>query len=165
MLFPRRSAACRRGSASCSQADMADEASAEGRVVGLDLGEARIGVSISDPGRRIAVPLGTVQVGRPPGELRAIAAIVAENDVVLVVLGHPLSMSGAAGTSARRTQDFADVLRASLSVPVVLQDERLSTVEAERALRGAGVKGPDLRRVVDRSAATVILQAWLDENA
>jgi putative Holliday junction resolvase len=143
---------------------MVDSGAAEGRVVGLDLGEARIGVSISDPDRRVAVPIGTVQVGRPPGELRAIAAIVADNDAVLVVLGLPLSMSGDPGPSARRAQDFADVLRTAIPVPVVLQDERLSTVEAEKTLREAGVKGRDLRSVIDRSAATVILQAWLDEN-
>ena len=143
---------------------MVDSGAAEGRVVGLDLGEARIGVSISDPDRRVAMPIGTVQVGRPPGELRAIAAIVADNDAVLVVLGLPLSMSGDPGPSARRAQDFAGVLRTAIPVPVVLQDERLSTVEAEKTLREAGVKGRDLRSVIDRSAATVILQAWLDEN-
>jgi putative holliday junction resolvase len=143
---------------------MANAGVTQGRVLGLDLGEARIGVSISDPDRRIAVPIGTVQVGRPPGELKAIASIVADNDAVLVVLGLPISMGGGSGPSARRAQDFAEVLRDAVPVPVVLQDERLSTVEAERALHEAGVKGRDLRRVVDSSAATVILQAWLDEN-
>ena len=144
---------------------MSDPIATKGRVVGLDLGEARIGVSISDPDRRVAVPIGTVQVGRPPGELKAIAAIVADNGAVLVVLGLPISLGGGIGPSARRAEDFADVLRAAVSVPVVLQDERLSTVEAEKALRGAGANGREIRRAVDRSAATVILQAWLDENA
>ena len=137
---------------------------ATGRVMGLDLGDVRIGVAISDPERRLAVPLGTVRVGRPPGELSAIAELVAENDVVLVVVGHPLSLSGDAGPRARHAEELASALAAAVHVPVELQDERLSTVEAERALREAGANGRDVRRLVDRSAATVILQAWLDEH-
>ena len=67
-----------------------------GRILGLDLGDVRIGVAISDDARRLAVPLGTVQVGRPPGELKAIAAIVTDNGVTLVVVGLPLSATSAA---------------------------------------------------------------------
>jgi putative holliday junction resolvase len=133
-----------------------------GRILGLDLGDARIGVAISDPDRRVAVPLGTVSVGQPPGELKAVAALVAENDVVLVVMGHPLLLSGERGASAAHAEEFAAALRAVLDVPVELHDERLSTSEAERALRDAGVSGRERRRVVDRSAATVILQSFLD---
>ncbi|MBI3648773.1 MAG: Holliday junction resolvase RuvX [Actinobacteria bacterium] len=135
-----------------------------GRVLGLDPGDVRIGVAISDAGRRIAVPLGTVRVGRPPGELKAIAEIASENGVVLVVVGHPLSLSGEAGARARQAESFADALRASVGIPVELQDERMSTVEAERALRAAGARGRDVRRAVDRSSAALILQAWLDEH-
>ena len=137
---------------------------ASGRVLGLDLGDARIGVAISDPERRLAVPLGTVHVGQPPGELKAIAALVSQHEVVQVVLGHPRSMSGASGARAGHAEAFAEALRAILAVPVSLQDERLSTVEAERALRDAGVSGRDRRRVVDRTAAAVILQGWLDAH-
>jgi putative Holliday junction resolvase len=133
-----------------------------GRVLGLDLGDARIGVAISDPGRRLALPLGTVRVGQPPGELKAIAALIKENGVSLVVLGHPRSMSGEAGPRARHAEEFAGALRSVVEVPVELQDERLTTVEAERALREAGVDGRDRRAVVDRTAAAVILQGWLD---
>ena len=143
---------------------MAPAGDASGRVLGLDLGDARVGVAISDPERRLAVPLGTVHVGQPPGELKAIAALVSDHDVTLVVLGNPLSMSGDAGPSSRHAEAFADALRALVRVPVELQDERLSTVEAERALREAGVTGRARRRVVDRSAAAVILQAWLDAH-
>lgn len=138
---------------------------ASGRVLGLDLGAARIGVAISDPERRMAVPLGTVQVGRPPGELIAIADLVREHDATAVVLGWPRSLSGDSGPGAHHAEAFADALRAVLTVPVELQDERLSTVEAERLLRDAGIKGQDRRKVVDRTAAAVILQAWLDVRA
>jgi putative Holliday junction resolvase len=132
-----------------------------GRVLGLDLGDVRIGVAISDPERRIAVPMGTVRTGAP-ADLRAIAELVREHDVVLVVVGLPLRLSGERGSAAAKAEGFAAALRAVLDVPIVLQDERLSTVEAERALREGGVSGPARRAVVDRSAATVILQAYLD---
>jgi len=133
-----------------------------GRVLGLDLGSARIGVALSDPDRRLAVPLGTVHVGQPPGELIAVAELVREHEITTVVLGWPRSLSGGSGPSAQHAEAFAQALRTILKVPVELQDERLSTVEAERLLRDAGVKGRDRRSVVDRTAATVILQAWLD---
>jgi putative holliday junction resolvase len=137
---------------------------AGGRVLGLDLGAARIGVAISDPDRRVAVPLGTVHVGQPPGELIALADLVREHAITTVVLGLPRSLSGASGPSAQHAEAFAQALRGVLKVPVELQDERLSTVEAERLLRDAGIKGRDRRAVVDRTAATVILQAWLDQR-
>ncbi len=137
-------------------------ASPPGRVLGLDLGDVRIGVAISDPERRLAVPVGTVQVGRPPGEMRAIADLVAEHGAVMVVMGDPVSMDGSRGTRASHAASFAEALRAFLDVPVVLHDERLSTVEAERSLREAGVTGRRRRSVVDAAAAQIILQAWLD---
>ncbi len=132
-----------------------------GRVLGLDLGDARIGVAISDDERRVAVPLGTVRTGAPE-DVRAIAALVREHDVTLVVVGHPLLLSGRPGERADHAERFAEALRTVLEIPVTMHDERLSTVEAERALRAAGVSAKDRRGAVDRSAATVILQAWLD---
>jgi putative Holliday junction resolvase len=138
--------------------------SGRGRVLGLDLGDVRIGVAISDPDRRLAVPLGTVQVGRPPGEMRAIAELVTDQAATLVVVGEPLSLDGTRGTRASHAASFADALRAVLDVPVVLHDERLSTVEAERALRDAGVSGKRRRSVIDATAAQIILQAWLDAS-
>jgi putative Holliday junction resolvase len=135
-----------------------------GVVLGLDLGDARIGVAISDPERRVAVPIGTVHVGQPPGELKAIAALVREHGAAVVVLGHPRSMSGEAGPRAHLAESFADALRAILDVPVELQDERLSTVEAERQLATGGTRGRAARERVDASAAAVILQAWLERR-
>lgn len=134
-----------------------------GRVLGLDLGDARIGVAISDDARRMAVPLGTVRTGAP-ADVRAIVDLVREHGVTLVVVGHPLLLSGEAGGRAHHAERFAAALTGLLDVPVLLQDERLSTVEAERALRESGASGRDRRRTIDRSAATVILQAWLDTD-
>ena len=107
------------------------------------------------------MPLGTVRTGAP-ADVKAIADLVTEHGVRLVVVGHPLHLSGGAGERAHHTERFAEALGAFLDVPVVLQDERLSSVEADRALREAGASGRERRRTVDRSAATVILQAWLD---
>lgn len=132
-----------------------------GRVLGLDLGDARIGVAVSDPDRRLAVPLGTIRTGAP-ADVRAIAALVDEQAATLVVVGHPLLLSGEAGARAHHAERFAEALAGVLAVPVVLQDERLSTKEAERALRAAGRSAREARRAVDETAATVILQAFLD---
>jgi putative Holliday junction resolvase len=133
-----------------------------GRVLGLDLGDVRIGVAISDPDRRIALPLGTVQVGRPPGEMRAIADLVREREVTLVVIGEPVSLDGVRRERATHAANFADAMRGLLGVPVAMHDERLSTVEAERSLRDAGVDRKRRRSVVDSAAAQIILQSWLD---
>jgi len=141
-----------------------EPANAHGPVLGLDLGQARIGVAVSDPNRRTAVPVGTVRTGAP-ADLKAIAAMAAERGVTEVVLGHPISLSGAAGEAAKLAERFAEALRAVLGVPVHLQDERLTTAEAERRLRDAGITGRARREVVDREAAVLILQAWLDRQA
>ena len=135
-----------------------------GRVLGLDLGDARIGVAISDDDRRLAVPLGTVRTGAP-ADLRAIAGLVQDRGVMLVVVGHPLLLAGEPGERARHAERFAEALGPVVGVPVVLHDERLSTVEAERQLRKTGAAGRKRRKAIDRSAATVILQSWLDAAA
>jgi putative Holliday junction resolvase len=140
-----------------------EEPRAPGPVLGLDLGGSRIGVAVSDPERRVAVPVGSVRAGAPQ-DLKAIAALAREHGVAAVVVGHPVGMSGVAGESAHHAERFAQVLRDLLGLPVSLQDERLSTVEAGNRLAAAGVRGRDRREVIDATAATVILQAWLDRG-
>ena len=144
---------------------VSDEVSEQpsGRALGLDLGDVRIGVAISDPERRLAVPLGVVRTGAP-ADLKAVRSLVADNGVSLVVIGNPLLLSGERGDRARKAEEFASALRAVLDVPVELQDERLSTVEAERSLRESGAGAAERRSNVDRTAATVILQAYLDAH-
>lgn len=134
-----------------------------GRVLALDLGQSRIGVAISDADRRVAVPLGTVRTGAPQ-DLKAIVALVHENEVNEVVVGLPLQLSGEQGEAADHAEKFAEALRGLLAVPVVLEDERLTSVEAERRLADAGLSGRERRRVVDQSAAAVILQSFLDRG-
>ena len=137
---------------------------AGGPVLGLDLGEVRIGVAVSDPERRVAVPAGTIRVAGAPHDLKAVAALVGEHGATEVVVGHPLTMAGERGAAAQRAEEFADGLRLILQVPVHLQDERLSTVEAERGLREAGAGGLRRRAAVDKAAATLILRAFLEKT-
>jgi putative Holliday junction resolvase len=133
-------------------------------VLGLDLGQARIGVAISDDARRLALPLGTVRTGAPQ-DVKAIAALVREHEATEVVIGLPLSLSGREGEAADHARRFAEALRGFLGVPVHLQDERLSTVEAERNLKQVNVTRRARREVIDQAAAVVILQSWLDGRA
>jgi putative holliday junction resolvase len=139
------------------------KATDRGRILGLDLGQSRIGVAISDPERRLAVPLGTVRTGAPE-DVKAIAALVRDHEIAAIVVGQPLSLSGRKGEAADHAEKFAQALRGFLGVPVLLQDERLTTVQAERSLGELGVRGRDRRRIVDQSAATLILQAYLDRT-
>jgi putative Holliday junction resolvase len=133
------------------------------RAVGLDLGRKRIGVAVSDSAGLMAVPSQVVErTGDDPRDRRRIAAIVDEVGAERVVVGLPLSMDGSDGPAATWARAEAEALAAVVGVPVELHDERLSTVTAQSALVTAGVKGRDRRRVVDQTAATVILQSWLD---
>lgn len=135
-----------------------------GRVLALDVGKARIGVAVSDPEGRVALPAGTIRVAGGPQDLRAVAALVERYDVAEVVVGHPLAMSGARGSAAREAERFVEGLRRVLRVPVRLHDERLTTVQAERDLLAAGASRRSRSRSVDQAAATIILQSYLDRR-
>jgi len=129
--------------------------------LGLDPGEARIGVARSDPSGFLATPVETVARGR--GDLARIAAIVGEEEAVEIVVGLPRSLSGGEGPAAARVREFARALaRFVAPVPVRLCDERLTTVAAEAVLREQGRKGRKRRAVVDQAAAVLILQHALD---
>jgi putative holliday junction resolvase len=133
------------------------------RAVGLDLGTRRIGVALSNSAGTVATPYDVLtRSDDRVDDHGRIAAIVDEAGAGVVVVGLPLSLDGSVGPAARDVLDEADELRARLPVAVITWDERLSTVEAQRRLRTAGVKGRKGRRVVDQVAATVILQSWLD---
>jgi len=122
-----------------------------GRVLALDVGTRRLGVAVSDPTGTVASPLATIP-RRTPAE-----------DATTVVAGLPVTMAGAEGPAARAVRAYLDELRPLLPGLVFeLVDERLSTVAAERALVGGGVRRRDRRQVVDQVAASVFLQTWLD---
>jgi putative Holliday junction resolvase len=129
--------------------------------LGIDPGDARIGVARSDPSGFLASPVETVRRGK--GDLRRIARILKESEAMEVVVGLPRSLSGGEGPAAAKTRDFARSLaRRVAPVPVRLCDERLTTVSAEAMLRDRGRKGSDRRSVVDQAAAVLILQHALD---
>lgn len=129
--------------------------------LGIDPGDARIGVARSDPSGMIATPVETVRRGE--GDLDRIADLVAEEGAFEVVVGLPRSLSGGEGPAARRTREFARSLARRIApVPVRLCDERLTTVSAESMLRERGRKGRKRRAVVDQAAAVLILQHALD---
>jgi putative Holliday junction resolvase len=137
-----------------------------GRVVGIDLGAKRIGVAISDGARTVATPIEVVARAKDPAvHRRKLAAIVAEWEATAVVVGLPLSLSGAAGPAAEAALVEVEALRAVLGVPVHVHDERLSTVTAERSLAAQGLDARARREVVDKVAAAVVLQAWLEGEA
>ena len=129
--------------------------------LGLDPGEARIGVARSDPSGFLATPIETVRRGE--GDLDRIVALVAETEPVEIVVGLPRSLSGGEGPAAQRVRQFARLLaRRVAPVTVRLCDERLTTVSAEAMLREQGRKGQRRRAVVDQVAAVLILQHALD---
>lgn len=133
------------------------------RAVGLDLGERRIGVAVSDRAGAMAVGHGVVErTGDADRDWQAVVRLVDELEAECVVVGLPLSLDGGHGPAALKAESDAAALRALLDVPVVLADERLTTVTANRTLQAAGVRSPARRRVVDQVAATVLLQSWLD---
>ncbi len=132
-----------------------------GTRLGIDPGDARIGVARSDPSGFLATPVETVRRGK--GDLARLARLVREEGAVEVVVGLPRSLSGAEGPAALRVREFAANLAARVApVTVRLQDERLSTVSAEAMLRDRGKKGAERRAVVDQAAAVLILQHALD---
>jgi putative Holliday junction resolvase len=136
------------------------------RILGLDPGERRIGIAVSDPMGTLAHPLQTLVRGSREEDFAAIAALVAEHDVELVVVGWPLSLDGTEGPQARRVARYTDALAACLPVPVVSWDERFTTAAADEILRQIrGRKGRRRARArgqVDAIAAAVILQSYLD---
>lgn len=129
--------------------------------IGVDPGDARVGVSRCDPTGFLATPVETVKRGQ--GDLRRVARIVRDEEAVEVVVGLPRNLQGKETPSTAKAREFADSLAAKIApVPVRLVDERLSTVTAESMLREQGRNGAKRRAVVDQVAAVVILQHALD---
>ena len=136
-----------------------------GRALGLDLGTKRIGVAVSDSDRTVATPIEVITRSRDMARDRLrIGEIVVEWEATTVVVGLPLSLSGQVGPAAKAALAEVEELRATLGVQVETYDERLSTVTAERSLMEQSLRAPARRRVVDKVAAAVVLQAWLDRQ-
>lgn len=145
-----------------------DDDPGRGRRLGLDVGTVRIGVSLSDPDGILATPLETVAAEkgsgqRPGSEIDRVLELIAENFVVEVIVGLPVSMRSRRTASTARAQNYAAELRRRLDgVPVRMVDERMSTVAATSAMRASGVSERKGRSRIDQAAAVHILQGWLD---
>jgi putative Holliday junction resolvase len=135
------------------------------RILGLDLGERRVGVAVSDPGGIIAHPLEQFEPRGRRDLVAKVATIVQREGAERVVVGHPVLLDGTVGEQARRTEAVVEELRKALPVPVVVWDERFTTADAEAALHQAEVP-PDRRRAKrDMIAAALILRAYLEAGA
>ena len=134
------------------------------RVLGVDPGSVRTGVAVADDELRIALPLRTLTHRGLAQAVRQLAEIVANEHAEQVVIGLPLSLDGRDGDAARKARRFAAELSAYVGATVVMWDERMSSVSAERALRTLGLPGRERRRVVDQAAAALILQSYLDQG-
>ena len=130
------------------------------RILGLDLGERRIGVALSDPSGWLATPLTVLSCSSRKAELAAIEELVHQHQVERVIVGYPLSLNGRVGPQAQRVQKYVSQIRKRLPVPVILWDERLSTAQAERLIHEAGKRVR--RERIDAAAAAVILQSYLN---
>ena len=131
------------------------------RSLGLDIGDRRIGVAMSDPQGILASPLTIIERTDEPADISAILAIIEQNEVGMVIAGLPLSLRGDIGPQAAKVSDFIRELSKHTKVPVELRDERLTTVSARRLMRTLGKprKARD-----DAVAAALILQEYLDER-
>lgn len=132
------------------------------RVIGIDLGSRRIGVAVSDELGLTAQPRATIERRGGVRDLDAIAAVVREYAAERVVLGLPVDPEGNEGKAAKSARVFAERLRVALGLPVDLVDESFSTVEAEEILLAADLSRAKRKKVIDRLAAAVILQRWID---
>ena len=136
-----------------------------GRVLGLDVGARRIGIAVSDPLGFTAQGISTLHRRNRRYDLAALRKLLAEYEISEIVIGNPLRMSGQTGTQAEKMADFAGHLKQEFLLPVHLWDERLSTAEAHRLLDETGIRDSRRKQVIDKMAAVLILQSFLDARA
>jgi putative holliday junction resolvase len=134
------------------------------RALGIDYGDARVGVAISDELGMLAHPLETIVVKQTEPTKR-IAEIVAEKQISNIIIGLPKNMDGTSGLATEKVRAFTDKLRERVTCPIKLWDERLTTVAAQRSLHDAGKNAKQSRGLIDQVAAQLILQGWLDSQS
>lgn len=133
-----------------------------GRILGIDYGERRCGVALSDPTQLIATPYSVIEWKGLRSLLGEIERISKDQQIERVVIGMPLNMNGTQGPMANTVQEFVNALGKHLAIPVLTWDERLSTRTAEKALLEAGTSRAKRKKLVDKIAAQILLQAYLD---
>jgi putative Holliday junction resolvase len=134
------------------------------RCLGLDIGDRRIGVALSDPEGILASPFTIIERGDQSQDIKAITDIISQQQVGQVVVGLPRSLDGSLGEQAGKVQDFVQKLSEQTEIPVEYRDERLTTVMAERLKRASGKKKTRENARNDAQAAALILQNYLDEK-
>jgi len=132
------------------------------RVMALDIGDRRIGVALSDPGQMLARGLQVIHRRAEQADIEVIASLAKEHEVEKVLVGYPCRLDGTVGEQARKAEAYAEELREVVGIPVILWDEGLSTVRAQKAMIEAGRKRRERKKRVDAVAAAVILQDYLD---
>ena len=140
-------------------------ADAPGRVLAFDFGHRRIGVAVSDEGRRLATPLATIEERDPARALTEAEALIARESPALLVVGLPLNMDGTEGPTAKAARDFALALERRTGISHELWDERLSSQEADLLMSGSGLSRKKKKSRRDRLAAQRILTGWLDAHS
>lgn len=134
------------------------------RILGLDIGDRRIGVAISDPEETLASPLTVILRNSDEQTTKAIVEIIEHHQVARVIVGLPRHLSGKVGKQAAKVQDFIKKLSEQIKVPLETRDEWLSTVAASRLLREAGIKNEQQKTKRDAVAAAFVLQGYLDSQ-
>ena len=135
------------------------------RLMGLDLGEKRIGVAVTDAEQTMAFPERILVRRSAKADRQTLMGLVKELGIERVVVGLPLSMEGEFGPNAERARSFGQYLARAMRVPVEYQDERLTTIEAEERLRDGGLAAADRRQRIDAAAAAIILEDYMREHA
>jgi len=133
--------------------------------MGLDFGEKRIGVAISDPSGLIAQGIDVIQRKDPERDILRLREIIDSYGVERIVIGMPKNMNGTLGRKAEEVQEFMELLKDEFDIPLMTWDERLSTRQAERVLIEADMSRAKRKKVIDRMAAVVILQSYLDSRS
>lgn len=137
-----------------------------GRVMAVDWGERRVGIALSDEGQIIASPHSVLTRSKTLNDdISKLADLIRKNNVELLVVGLPLNLDGSRGTAAEKVLEVVTLIKESIDTPVVVWDERLSTAEAERALIGGDVSRKRRKTLVDRVAAAIFLQAYLESRS
>lgn len=136
-----------------------------GRVMGLDVGDVRTGIALSDPMQLIASPRTVLAVKDEATDIAAILKLAQEEEVTCIVAGVPLNQAGSHGPQAEKVLKFVEALRAATPLPVETIDERFSTVSAQKSLIAAGARRDKRKQVIDKVAAAQILQLYLDRAA
>jgi len=134
------------------------------RLLGIDFGTVRIGLSLSDPTRTLASPLPFLDNNSPSQVISALSMLIETNQITGLVIGMPRNMDGTYGPSAQKVRDFIAQIQKSISLPITPIDERLTTAQASKQLSSIGLNQKQLRKKVDSSSASLILQQYLDRN-